>query len=386
MFIPRKIKEELIDRLNFFPVVALVGPRQVGKTELVNEIRSSLPKESIYLDLETAEDSNKLQNPALFLNPLSAKTVILDEIQWLPGLFKDLRGIIDKDRQPARFILLGSASPDLIRESAETLAGRISYLELTPFYFEEIKNYSDMNTHWFRGGFPLSLLAPSEKASRQWRRDYIYTYLHRDLRDLGLDANPIEMRRFFQMLAFSAGNLLNTNQLSKSLGISRRTINRYLDFLESAYLVRRLEPWYNNAKKRMVKSPKLYLRDTGLLHELLTIQDWIMLNGHPMLGHSFENYVIEQIAAILPDWAEMYFYRTYDGTEVDVLITRAGKPEVVVEIKYSATPKTTRGMHSVIDSLGTTQNFIVCPIKNGYPIDEKVSVVGVWELEKLFNS
>lgn len=384
IYVPRIAEVEILKLVSYFPAVAIVGPRQVGKTFLVEAIRSKLDKQSIYLDLETPGDLAKLNNPSLFLEPLAGQTVILDEVQKVPELFPVLRGIIDRDRKPGRFILLGSASPDLIRDTSESLAGRIAYHELKPFFWEEIKALSDYRTHWLRGGFPLSLLAPNDEYARLWRMNFIKTYLERDLPLLGLKADPMLTGKLWQMTAHLSGGLLNMENLSSSLGIHGTTVRKYLDFFESAYLIRRLQPFFINVKKRLVKTPKIYIRDTGILHQLLGIPSLVELAGNPILGASWETYVIEQIAAILPDWAEMYFYRTHQGTEADLVITRGGKPEFLVEIKYSTTPKLSKGFHIAKEDLKTQKHFIICPVETGFPLAENVRVISVNELYDLF--
>ncbi len=383
-YLPRKAEAEILKLASYFPAVAVVGPRQVGKTSLVQAIRSKLDRPSVYLDLENQDDLIKLNNPSLFLDTLAGQTVILDEVQKVPTLFPTLRGIIDKNRKPGRFILLGSASPDLIRDTSESLAGRIAYHELKPFYWEEIGAVSDYRTHWFRGGFPPSLLAPNDEFARLWRQSFIKTYLERDLPLLGLQADPLLTGRLWQMSAHLSGSLLNMESLSGSLGVNGTTIRKYLDFFESSYLIRRLQPFFTNMKKRLVKTPKIYIRDSGILHQLLGINSSFDLAGHPMLGASWETYIIEQIAAILPDWADMYFYRTHQGTEADIVITKGGKPEILIEIKYSTTPKITKGFRIAMEDLKTKKQFIICPIDSGFPISEDIQVIGLNELFSIF--
>lgn len=383
-YIPRLAEKSILKLASYFPAVAVVGPRQVGKTSLVQVIRSQLPRASVYLDMENPDDLIKLQNPSLFLGPLADQTVILDEVQKLPSLFPVLRGIIDQHRQAGRFILLGSASPDLIRDSSESLAGRIAYHELLPFTYEEVQQGHDFRVHWSRGGFPESLLAPDDELARLWRQNFIRTYLERDLPLLGLSADPVLIGKLWQMTAHLSGNLLNMETLAGSLGIHGTTVRRYLDFLESAYLIRRLPPFFANLKKRLVKTPKIYIRDTGILHQLLGIASFFDLSGHPALGASWETYVIEQVAAILPDWAELFFYRTHDGTEADLVIARAGQPEILVEVKYSTTPKLSKGFHVASADLGTKRHFVICPVEQGFPLSETVRVLGFREIKMLF--
>ncbi len=383
-YVPRHAENTILKLIGLFPAVAIVGPRQVGKTSLAQAIAAKLSKPVLYLDLEDPDDLIKLDNPRLFLDRLADYAVILDEVQKLPTLFPVLRGIIDRNRQPGRFILLGSASPDLIRDSSESLAGRIAYHELTPFMFEEVSNLVDYQTHWYRGGFPDALLAPDDEAVQLWRKNFINTYLERDLPLLGLRADPVVTGKLWRMVAHLSSQLLNMEALAGSLGITGVTVRRYLDFLEAAYLIRRLQPYSVNLKKRLVKTPKIYLRDSGILHQLLGIQSFFDLSGHPALGASWENYVIEQIAAMLPDWAEMFFYRTQDGTEADLVITRGGVPEILVEIKYATAPRPGRGFHIAKNDLATKRNIIVCPVEKGFPLAEDIEVMGWRELSNLF--
>lgn len=366
------------------PAVVLVGPRQVGKTSLVKHLAAQFSREAVYYDLENPDDYHQFANPSLLLEPLKDQTVILDEVQRVPALFPALRGLIDRHRQPGRFILLGSASPELIRDTSESLAGRVAYFELHPFTLPELPGAIDYRQHWLRGGFPESLLADSDEKSLDWRENFIRSYLERDLPLLGLRADPMLIRRLWTMIAHLNGQLLNLSALGNSLDISAPTVRRYLDFLESAFLIRQLQPWYANTSKRLVKTPKIYLRDTGLLHALLHTGTMRDMQSHPALGASWEAYIVQEIAARLPARADLYFYRTHDGTEADLVITRSGIPEVLVEIKYSTTPKPGKGFFIAKNDLATTRNFIVCPVPKGYPLAEDVSVLSYTELDRIF--
>ena len=385
-YLLRSAEKEILRLIETFPVVVIVGPRQVGKTSLAKRIASQLTRPSQYLDLENPDDYNRLTNPSLFLDGLSEQTVILDEVQRIPALFPILRGVVDKNRHPGRFILLGSASPELIRDSSESLAGRAVYFELPTFRLEEIEPVSDYRQHWLRGGFPNSLLAASDADSLEWRENFIKTYLERDLPLLGLRADPMLVRRLWTMVAHSHGNLLNLDALAGSLAISGPTVRRYLDYLESSFLIRRLPPMIFNIRKRLIKSPKFFVRDTGILHSLLGISGFAQLQGHPALGNSWEGYVLEEIAAHLPPRTELYFYRTQDGTEGDIVIGRGGVPEVLLEIKYSTTPKLTKSFHIAKADLQTARNFIICPVETGYPLAEDVSVIGLRDIRTLFSA
>lgn len=384
MFLPRIAEAEVLRLIKANPAVVIVGPRQVGKTSLVKQLASQLERKTVYFDLENPDDFNQFANPNLLLEPLQDQTVILDEVQRVPDLFPILRGLIDRYRQKGRFILLGSASPELIRDTSESLAGRVAYFELTPFTLPELPESLSYQQHWLRGGFPESLLADSDEESLDWRENFIRSYLERDLPLLGLRADPMLIRRLWTMVAHLNGQLLNLSALANSLDISAPTVRRYLDFLESAFLIRRLQPWFANTAKRLVKTPKIYLRDTGLLHALLRMGTMRDLQSHPALGASWEAYIVQEVAARLPARADLFFYRTHDGTEADLVITRSGIPAVLLEIKYSTTPKPGKGFFIAKNDLATTRNFMVCPVPRGYPLGENVSVLSYTELDQIF--
>lgn len=384
IYLPRTAENEILRLASIFPAVVLVGPRQVGKTSLAKKMAGHLPRPSYYIDLELPEDFAKLSNPSLFLEQLTDQTVIIDEVQRQPDLFPILRALIDRNRQPGRFILLGSASPELIRDTSESLAGRVAYFELPPLTYRETKDTVAYHTHWLRGGFPESLLAGDERASVDWRENFIKTYLERDLPLLGLRAEPMLVRRLWTMLAHLSGNLLNYESLAGSLGITAPTVRRYIDFMEASYLIRRLPPWFVNISKRLVKSPKIYIRDTGLLHTLLNFGSLQQLQGHPVLGASWESYVLQEISANLPPRYELAFYRTHEGTEADIVIINAGQPETIVEVKYSSTPKPGKGFYIAQQDLGVSKSVIVCPVEQGYPLSENSQVLSFKELPNLF--
>lgn len=384
-YVPR-IAETMVSRLvRTNPAVVVVGPRQVGKTSLVKQLTTQFAREVVYFDLENPDDYNQFANPNLLLEEMKDQTVILDEVQRVPSLFPALRGLIDRHRQPGRFILLGSASPELIRDTSESLAGRVAYFELHPFTLPELPGTINYQQHWLQGGFPESLFADSEEESLDWRENFIRSYLERDLPLLGLQADPMLIRRLWTMIAHLNGQLLNLSSLSNSLDISAPTVRRYIDFLESAFLIRRLQPWYANTSKRLVKTPKIYLRDTGLLHALLRTGTMRDLQSHPALGASWEAYIIQEIAARLPARADLYFYRTHDGTEADLVVTRSGIPDTLVEIKYSTTPKPGKGFFIAKNDLATARNFIICPVSKGYPLAEDVAVLSYKELDRVFS-
>ncbi|MBN7809806.1 ATP-binding protein [Algoriphagus sp. H41] len=375
------VKDRLIfpliqEYLSIFPAVGLLGPRQVGKTTLVKNLK--LDRESLYIDLEKASDRAKLVDPELFLKSHTDKTVILDEIQLMPELFAELRSLIDELRQPGRFILLGSASPDLIRKSADSLAGRIGYLELTPFFLGEVEP-DETEKLWIRGGFPLSFLARTERESQLWRQNFIKTYLERDLAQIGLSTDPRLVERFWMMLANAQGGLWNAESFAKALGITRPTVNRYLEYLEGSFMVRVLVPYHHNIKKRLVKSPKVFIRDTGLLHALTGVDSMAALQNLLLIGASWEGFVIEQIAATYGEAYEYFFYRTHQGAECDLLLVKNGVVKTAIEIKNTLSPKLSKGMQISMEDTGAEEGFVVCRVDQGFPLSEKVKAVGLRE-------
>jgi predicted AAA+ superfamily ATPase len=372
--ISRFVTSELLESLEYFPVLGITGPRQVGKTTLSREIAKVIEKETIYIDLENPDDISKLSEPTLYLRDNSDSCIIIDEVQRMPGLFPVLRSLIDEHRVPARFILTGSASPNLIRDSSESLAGRIAYKELTAFNYMEVRDHRNSNLHWFRGGFPLSFLAPSDRISKRWLSNFIQSYIERDLPLLGLQISPTLIRNLWLMLAHIHGNVLNMELLSKSLEVTGPTIKKYIHFMEEAYLIRVLSPFHMNIKKRIVKSPKVYIRDSGILHHLLGITAANLLEGHPMRGNSWEGYVIEQIQMHALEKYEMYYYRTHQGAECDLVLSVANKPEIAVEIKYTAAPKVSKGLSVSIKDLGTDNNFIICLCDTEYRVADNIKV------------
>lgn len=371
----RGATHELNDCLAHFPAVVLTGPRQCGKTTLAQKITESLKKPTLYLDLESATDRRKLTDPNAFLDPLSDHLVILDEVQRVPDLFPQLRGIIDRRRTPGRFLLLGSASPLLLRQSGESLAGRIAHVELTPFRISEVgtKRLSQL---WLRGGFPDSLLAPSTKVSCRWREEFIRTFLERDIPQLGFRVPAESLHRLWQMLAHHHGQLLNRSQLGQSLGVTPATIGHHLDMLSQTYMVRSLPPLLPNLKKRLVKSPKVYLRDSGILHTLLGLETESDLRGHPVFGASWEGFALEQILDQYPDWTASH-YRTSTGVELDLILEK-GRRRIAFEFKASSAPDVTRGFHQAIADLQPEHTYIVAPVEQSYPIGNNVTIRPPW--------
>jgi predicted AAA+ superfamily ATPase len=372
----RTITEQLIQLAGYFPVTGIIGPRQVGKTTLSHFIANKLKKNTLYLDLENPRDRAKLFDPVLFFEQNEKLCIILDEIQRMPELFEVLRSMVDKKRVAGRFILLGSASPLLIQSSSESLAGRVAYLELSPFNLMEVllKNKQVQNKHWLRGGFPNAYLAPSNALASQWHYNFIKTYVERDLPLLGLDIDRNIIQKLWSMVAHLHGNLLNLSNLGKALELSGNSIKRYLAFMEHAFLIRQLQPFSINIKKRLVKAPKIYVRDSGLLHFLLNIGTFEALNVHPSVGNSWEGYAIEQLVQKLSHTTQAYFYRTHEGAECDLVLVQAGIPVMAIEIKYTAAPKPTKGLFQSFSDLKTTANFIITPDTEDYLIRDDVRV------------
>lgn len=377
--IDRSLVGDVLEGLSYLPAVAILGPRQVGKTTLVKTLVAQLSKPSVYLDLEYFADRAKLENaPDLYFQEHQNEIVILDEIQRMPELFPLLRSMIDQHRQPGRFILLGSASPELLRQSSETLAGRIVYLKMHPLHYREISTAQiNYQQHWLRGGFPDALLAPNDKAAELWFRGFVQTYVERDLPALGLPAAPDTTRNLLRMLTNVQGGLLTYSDLSDSLNISQPTVKTYIGFLESAFLIRRLEPYFANVSKRLVKSPKLFFTDTGLLHHLMGIQNFEGLQGHIGLGRSWEGYVIQQIIANLRADVESYFYRTKDKTELDLVLVQNTQVKMTLEIKYGNNPNVSRGNTVAIEDLKAKQNLIVTPQADDYWLKANLRVCNI---------
>lgn len=380
--IERLLQAEVRHRLGFYPAVAILGPRQVGKTTLAGAIAAEHPG-ALFLDLERESDCAVLAQPELFFAGQRDRLLVLDEVQFVPGLFAALRPEIDAQRRPGRFLLLGSASGVLLRQSAESLAGRVGYLELTPLLAAELQpDPLQLQALWLRGGFPLSCLAPSEAQSLAWRQDFLRTFLQRDLPQLGVRVPAETMQRFWRMLAHLQGQLFNASQLGQSLGgVAHTTVARYLDVLVDTMMLRRLEPHLANVGKRLVKSPKVYLRDSGLLHALLGIGSVTDLQGHPIAGASWEGFVVEQIAALAPQGAQIGFYRTASGAEMDVVLT-AGSRRIGFEVKFSAAPKPTRGFWQAKQDLALERAFVVAPVQRRYALAEDVEVLPVQLLQE----
>jgi predicted AAA+ superfamily ATPase len=379
--ISRRILPEVESLLGESPAVVLSGPRQVGKTTLAMEIAED--RAATYLDLESEADRARLSQPELYLADHADELLVLDEIQRLPGLFETLRGEIDRGRRArkgtGRFLLLGSASLELLAQSGETLAGRIAFAELTPFDITEVGG-DQLDRLWVRGGFPESFLARGDKAALRWRRDFIRTYLERDIPQLGPRIPAETLRRLWTMLAHSQGGLLNAANLARGLGVSGTTIGHYLDLMVDLLLVRRLAPRLTNVGKRLVRSPKVYIRDSGLLHALLSIADKEALLGHPVVGGSWEGLVIENLIGLAGDDVESSYYRTSGGAEVDLVLTWRDGREWAIEVKRTLAPRLERGLRSALADIGPERSFLVYPGDERYPLGEGVEAIGLSEL------
>ena len=366
VIIPRLLGEYVRNALTQVPAVAILGPRQCGKTTLARDLAGGR-SDVLYLDLERPSDLSRLSDPEALFAANTQRMICIDEIQRVPELFPVMRYAIDMDRRPGRFLILGSASKQLIRQSSETLAGRIRYLELTPFLLNEVADGGSLERHWLRGGFPLSWVAEDEEASFEWRLDFLLDFLERDIPMLQPRVLPESVRRLLTMLAHMHGQLLNMSSLSSALGVSGPTIRNYIDLLEDAFMVRRLIPYAANLKKRLVKSPKLYLRDSGVLHTLLNISDRNTLFGHPVYGSSWEGYAIENILAKCRKTVQASFFKTVRGAEID-LILEQGLSRVAVEFKSSSTAKPQRGFWTALQDLDIERAWIVAPIQEGFPL------------------
>ena len=376
--ISRQLQVILQEHISQFPAVALLGPRQVGKTTLAKLLVTDI--KSIYLDLEQPSDRAKLNDPAFYLTRHEDKLVVLDEVQRMPELFQSLRGLIDQGREKGlrcgRFLLLGSASMDLLQQSSESLAGRIAYLELNPFSVLEVGK-QNLDQLWMRGGFPDSYLATGENQSLLWRENFIRTYIERDIPTLGPRIPAETLRRLWIMLAHRQGMLLNAAELARSLAVDGKTISRYLDLFVDLLLLRRLQPWHSNVGKRLVKSPKLYLRDSGLMHSLLRIANQEELFGHPILGASWEGFVIENILSVVPASVSSGFYRTAAGAEIDLLLRFSATELWGIEIKYGSSVKLEKGFYNARSDLNLTRSFAVYAGNERFPIDKETEAISL---------
>jgi uncharacterized protein len=372
----RRLKNEIEQGLATFPAVALYGSRQVGKSTLAREIASGRP--SFFIDLENPRHEIMLQDPLTVFEGHSHELIVIDEAQRKPELFPTLRVLIDQDRHPGRFLLLGSASPTLSRQESESLAGRIQSFELHPFDLCEIQR-SQMDKLWIKGGFPLSFLAEDESSSMIWRQEYIRNLIERDMRILGFDLDPRRIRTFLVMLAHNHGQIWNASQLAKSMGISTSTAIRYLSAMEQLFLVRRVAPYYANIGKRLRKSPKIYLSDSGIMHAMLNLPDKISLLEHPVCGFSWEGFVLQQLTALLPNYGlEISFWQTSSGAEIDFLILKNNIPTVAIEVKMNATnPRPCRGFFEGCKDLNLSERWVIYPGTENFLLTNDIQVMSL---------
>jgi uncharacterized protein len=373
---------ELVNLLKYNPVVALLGARQIGKTTLAKLYAKKSKKDTLYLDLELESHFYRLQNDAeSYLLKNIDKLIIIDEVQRMPKLFALLRALVDIDRKPARFLLLGSSSPHLIRGVSESLAGRIAYLDLGGInYLEAKKSKIKQDTLWLKGGFPNALLLKQPHAVANWYSNLIKSYVEKDMQQLfGVEFSAVIIKNFWTMLAHNNGQLWNKEAYGKSLGITAPTVGRYLEYMEGAFLVTRLQPWYSNTKKRLVKSPKIYIRDTGILHALVKTNNMNDLFGHPAVGASWESFVIEQIRQLKHPTIDLYFYRTHQGSKADLVLVKGNKAMACIEIKLSTAPQVSKGYLQTILDLNTTHNYIIMPTGDNYKSQNNIQIYNLNE-------
>lgn len=389
--IVREAQVEIAQLLEEFPAVAVLGPRQVGKTTLTETIATSISPNPVYLDLESPTDQAKLQEPEAYFDLHKRQLIILDEIQRVPELFAILRGVIDRRRRQGhktgQFLIVGSASLDLLKQASESLAGRIAYKELPGLTATEISaDTGDQNTLWLRGGFPDSFLAKTDPASLRWRLNFINTYLERDVPQFGPRIPATTLRLLWTMLAHNQGAQLNMAQLGANLGVSIPTTKRYIELLDDLLLIRHLRPWSGNIGKRLVKAPKVYIRDSGITHALLNLTTMDDLFGHPVVGASWEGFVIENLLSCLPVGVTPWFYRTSAGAEIDLVIERNKQQKYAIEIKRSLAPSLSKGFYLGCEDIGATKRFVVYPGTERYPIASDVTAIPLAEMMREITS
>lgn len=386
--ITRDAMGQVIHLMKDFSAVGILGPRQIGKTTLALEIAETTKPKPVYLDLESVSDLAKLTEPELYFQTHKDRLIILDEVQRVPNIFTTLRSVIDRRKREGRngcqFLVLGSASLELLQQSSESLAGRIAYLTLTGLKPNEIP-VKNQDTLWLRGGFPDSYLAKKDEQSFTWRQSFISTYLERDIPQLGGRIPANTLRNLWTMLAHVQGGLLNQSKLAAGLGVSVPSIHRYLDLLNDLFLIRKLQPWSSNIGKRLIKSPKIYIRDSGVLHALLRIQDMDNLLGHPVVGHSWEGFVIENLLANIPAWASPYFYRTSAGAEIDLVVEAGNKKKIAIEIKRTLVPNVSRGFQYGCEDIKATHKYFVYPGKETFSLSNDVRAVSLIEMMSILN-
>lgn len=381
--VSRLAAARISDLLTRFPAVAVLGPRQVGKTTLALRLAEDSDTKAVYLDLELPSQRAKLSDPELYFRAHEDRLLILDEIQRRPGIFEVLRGVIDdrrrKGRRTGHFLLLGSASIELLQQSSETLAGRIAYSELTPLLAEEVatRQRPHRDRLWLRGGFPDSFLAANDAASVEWREEFIGTYLERDIPLLGPRIPAETLRRFWTMLAHEQGTLLNAASVAGAIGVSGQTVGRYLDLMVDLLLVRRLQPWAKNTGKRLVRSPKVYVRDSGLVHALLGLRDLDAVLGHPVTGGSWEGFIIENLLAAAPPGTQAWFYRTAAGAEIDLVLEIPTQGLWAIEIKRSSAPVLAKGFYLGCDDIKATRRMVVYAGEESYDLGDGVEALSL---------
>ena len=381
-YIQRVLLHQLKKYLTVFPAVAILGPRQCGKSTLVKSLDQHFDG-LLYLDMQKESDLNKLSEPEIFFASNADKIICLDEIQLVPKLFSVLRSAIDSNRINGKFILLGSASQDLLQHTSESLAGRIGMLHLSPFLMNELNYLESFNLQkfWLRGGFPNSYLADNDENSAIWLENYIRTYIERDIPQLGFQIPALQLRRLLTMCAHNQGQLLNLSKLAESLGLTHPTIRRYIDLLEQTFIVRTIPPFEINIKKRLVKSPKVFVRDSGILHQLLAIPNFNSLLGNPVFGSSWEGMVLENIIVNMPSW-DYFFYRTATGDEIDLLLKK-GNQVIAIECKASDAPKVTKGFYRSLEVVKPNRTYIIAPTNDTYQLQENITVIGLENFLKL---
>ncbi|HVK47888.1 MAG TPA: ATP-binding protein, partial [Pseudobacter sp.] len=373
----------ILQLLEEFPAVGLLGPRQIGKTTLAETIASTLNSEPAYLDLERPKDLAKIRDPEDYFDLYIGQLIILDEIQRVPEIFAVLRGVIDRRRRSGhrvgQFLILGSASLDLLKQSSETLAGRIAYKELTGFTISEVGN-DKLDQLWLRGGFPDSFLAQSNQSSLRWRESFISTYLERDVPQFGARIPATSLRLLWTMLAHNQGEQVNMSKIAANLGITSPTAKKYVELLEDLLLIRSLRPWAGNVSKRLVKAPKIYIRDSGLTHALLDIETFEDLLGHPVVGASWEGFVIENILSVLPIATSAWYYRTIAGAEIDLVIEKGTKSRIAIEIKRSLIPKVSKGFYAGCEDINATHRYVVYPGQERFSLGDNVTAISLVEI------
>ena len=377
--ITRLLQREITTLMRSTPAVAVLGARQVGKTTLAKQIAASQKKPTLYLDLENPLDARKVQDAYTFLTDNKDKCIIIDEVQTIPSLFAVLRSVIDADRKQGKFILLGSATPALVKGVSESLAGRIAYRELTPLSLTELPEKISKEKHWLRGGFPIALQSKTDKASNEWMSGFLRSYVERDLNTLfNINLTSNILTRMLSMLAHINGSVWNAEMVARSLGITAPTVNRYIDFLEGAFLVHKLQPFHVNIKKRLVKAPKIYIRDSGMLHQLSHVLSLNSLKGNPIVGASWEGYVVEHVLRLKPKDTQLFYYRTQTGAEMDMVLVRGTTPIAAMEIKLNNAPNFSKGNLQSIEDLQTKKNFVIVPDIEEYRTKEKIIVCNIY--------